>query len=106
MFIYVLVLFKEINELKSSLKEHRLIYYRPEDYDELYEYKDGGVAIIDQLVCAHARYFVGSYESTFSFRIQEEREILGFDVGTTFNRLCYEPERFNCESTKWLIKYD
>jgi hypothetical protein len=40
--------------------------------------KDGGIAIIDQLIASHAKYFIGSYESTFSFRIQEEREIMGF----------------------------
>jgi len=48
--------------------------------------KKGGVAIIDQIICANARYFVGSKESTFSFRIQEEREIMGFDPKTTFDR--------------------
>ena len=40
--------------------------------------QDGGIAIIDQLIASHAKYFIGSYESTFSFRIQEEREIMGF----------------------------
>jgi hypothetical protein len=51
------------------------------------------------------RYFIGSYVSTFSFRIQEEREILGFDSETTFNRLCSETEE-NCEQpSKWQIVY-
>ncbi|KAG0728709.1 GDP-fucose protein O-fucosyltransferase 2 [Chionoecetes opilio] len=51
-----------------------------------------------------ARYFVGSYESTFSFRIQEEREILGFAEETTFNRLCGAGVR--CEQpAKWKITY-
>ncbi|KFM60123.1 GDP-fucose protein O-fucosyltransferase 2, partial [Stegodyphus mimosarum] len=52
------------------------------------EILDGGVAIIDQWICAHSRFFIGTFESTFSFRIQEEREILGFPVETTFNRFC------------------
>ena len=43
-------------------------------------YKDGGVAIIDQVICSYAQYFVGTRESTFTFRIQEEREMLGFTL--------------------------
>ncbi|VDL57872.1 unnamed protein product [Hymenolepis diminuta] len=48
----------------------------------------GEVAIIDQWICAHARFFVGSVPSTFTFRIAEEREIMGFPAATTFNSLC------------------
>nr|CDS33120.1 GDP fucose protein O fucosyltransferase 2 [Hymenolepis microstoma] len=48
----------------------------------------GEVAIIDQWICAHARFFVGSVPSTFTFRIAEEREIIGFPSVTTFNSLC------------------
>lgn len=36
------------------------------------------------------RYFLGSTDSTFSFRIQEEREILGFPTEKTFEILCPE----------------
>ena len=36
--------------------------------EELKEFGDGGVAIIDQWIAAHASYFAGSHESTFSFR--------------------------------------
>jgi len=99
----------EIQELRSNLNEYELFVYRPSDLAELYEFKDGGVAIIDQLICAHARYFIGTFESTFSLRIQEEREILGFHPDTTFNILCVENNSQNkkqCKSTKWLIKYD
>ena len=68
-------------------------------------YKDGGVAILDQIICSYAKYFMGSYESTFSFRIQEEREIMGFPVETTFDMLCKTGE-FNCEKgSKWKIVY-
>ena len=38
-------------------------------------YKDGGVAILDQIICSHAKYFMGSYESTFSFRMSSKRSI-------------------------------
>jgi len=99
----------EIQELKSDLGDYEMVFYKPTDLAELYEFKDGGVAIIDQLVCAHARYFVGTYESTFSLRIQEEREILGFDPETTFNILCAEnnsEKKKQCKSTRWLVKYD
>ena len=41
------------------------------------------------------RFFIGSLESTFSFRIQEEREILGFPVEQTFSILCPEGQVAN-----------
>ncbi|KAJ1347739.1 hypothetical protein KIN20_002881 [Parelaphostrongylus tenuis] len=67
---------------------------------------DGAVAIIDQWICAHARVFVGSHVSTFSYRIQEDREILGFAPNTTFNRLCPD-EMSNCEQpARWTIVYE
>lgn len=51
------------------------------------------------------RYFIGTYESTFSFRIYEEREILNFDPDTTFNRLCGDEEA-HCEApSRWRIAY-
>lgn len=70
--------------------------------DILEEYGDGGIAIIDQIICSHAAYFVGTHESTFTYRIQEEREILNFKSDTTFNRLC--PDIGPCERpSKWTI---
>lgn len=96
----------EFEELKAKLhKVARVLRFRPTK-EILNKYKDGGVAIIDQWICAHARYFIGSYESTFSFRIQEEREILGFHPDTTFNRLCGD-KQVSCEQpSRWLILYD
>lgn len=69
------------------------------------EYGDGGVAIIDQIICSYARYFTGTHESTFSFRIQEEREILGFPIHTTFNRLCGDEEENCLPPSVWKIVY-
>ncbi|VDM27182.1 unnamed protein product [Toxocara canis] len=67
---------------------------------------DGEISIIDQWICAHARYFTGTHVSTFSYRIQEDREILGFRPETTFNRLCPD-EDANCEQpAKWKIVYE
>lgn len=51
------------------------------------------------------RFFVGSPESTFTFRIQEEREIRGFEVQATFSVLCPDG-KFDCEKgSVWKIKY-
>ncbi|KAL3287773.1 hypothetical protein HHI36_002235 [Cryptolaemus montrouzieri] len=67
-------------------------------------YKDGGTAIIDQLACAHSRFFLGTAESTFTFRIFEEREILGFPSEATYNYLCADEN--NCKKpTVWKIVY-
>nr|CRZ25877.1 BMA-PAD-2 [Brugia malayi] len=66
---------------------------------------DGEVSIVDQWICAHARYFIGTHTSTFSYRIQEDREILGFEPAKTFNRLCPDGET-DCEQpAKWTIVY-
>ena len=52
------------------------------------------------------RYFIGSYVSTFSFRIHEDREILGFDPKTTFNRLCPDSEETCEQPAEWKIVYE
>ena len=69
--------------LKKLVKN--VVWYEPEVH---HLYGDGGVAIIDQWICAHASYFVGSYESTFSFRIREDRQLLGRTKEDTFNDIC------------------
>lgn len=93
---------EEIELLKKLLPE--MVRFEP-SLEELELYKDGGLAVIDQWICAHARFFIGTSVSTFSFRIHEEREILGFDPKTTYNRFCGETEK-NCEQpTHWKIVY-
>ncbi|XP_005111664.1 GDP-fucose protein O-fucosyltransferase 2 [Aplysia californica] len=94
----------EFGELKSYLEEYQVYRFTPTP-EVKSKYKDGGVAIIDQWICAHAKYFVGSRESTFSFRIQDEREILGFDPEKTFNRLCNEEDKECEQPAKWKIVY-
>lgn len=64
---------------------------------------EGQIAIVDQIICSKAEMFVGSFESTFSFRIQEEREILGRAPDTTFNRLCADGETDCRQPTRWTI---
>lgn len=78
-----------------------VIKYSPSEND-LENFKDGGISIIDQIVCSYAKFFIGTKESTFSLRIQEEREILGHHPSTTFNSFCNEKDI--CGTTKWLIK--
>jgi len=95
---------EEYNEFRSLLPKFNVVKFQP-DRKQLERFKDGGVAIIDQLICSHAKYFIGSYESTFSFRIQEEREIMGFPVKSTFDMLC--PDGANkCEKgSQWKIDW-
>ena len=96
----------EYEKFKAQFKKAEIHRFVPTP--EIHEkYKDGGVAIIDQWIAAHARVFVGTYVSTFTFRINEEREIMGFDPETTFNRLCGDGEDKECEQpTKWKIVYN
>ena len=70
---------EEIHEFERFLKRKKLKNgdteelpysvhrFRPSQ-EELREFGDGGVAIIDQWIAAHATYFTGSHHSTFSFR--------------------------------------
>lgn len=94
---------KEKLLLKTHLKDYNYetYYYEPTE-TEFKAYTEGGVAIIDQIICSHATYFIGTFESTFTHRIEQEREILGFKSSTTFNRLC--PENGPCQKpSKWTI---
>ena len=81
-----------------------LVWFEP-TLDQLHLYMDGGVAIIDQWIAAHGRHFVGTGYSTFSFRIREDRQLMGFSKESTFNSLCGgdgEEEGRGCEQpTYW-----
>ncbi|KAK3912786.1 GDP-fucose protein O-fucosyltransferase 2 [Frankliniella fusca] len=95
----------EFAELKTHLSKFKVLRFEPSPTLK-YEIKDGGVAIVDQIICSHAKYFIGTHESTFSFRIQEEREIMGFQRNTTFNRLCGREEGIPCtQPTQWPIVF-
>ena len=59
------------------------------------------------LVLILHRYFIGTSVSTFTFRIHEEREILGFAQEMTYNRLCGDEQDAQCEQpAKWECKYE
>ncbi|KAF4524627.1 hypothetical protein B566_EDAN013878 [Ephemera danica] len=94
----------EIKELKSLLVPVHVKLFKPTTAQRM-ELKDGGVAIVEQIICSHAQVFYGTYESTFSFRIQEEREIMGFHPDSTFNRLCGDDEEDCTPPTRWRIEY-
>ncbi|XP_065226652.1 GDP-fucose protein O-fucosyltransferase 2 [Planococcus citri] len=96
----------EMNEdvaevFRSLLPSFRVVTFHP-SYTIKQTYKDGGIAIIEQIICSYARYFIGTYESTFSFRIQEERELLHMDPDTTFNRFCGDNQSSCKQPTRWL----
>ena len=62
---------------------------------------------IKTLVSFFFRYFIGTCESTFSFRIHEERDILGFPEKATFNCICGKqspPDKCHPPS-KWRVKF-
>lgn len=83
------------------MQKFEVFKYNPTEND-LDTFKDGGISIIDQIICSRAKFFIGTKESTFSLRIQEEREILGLDPSTTFNCFCNEENL--CNTNKWLLK--
>nr|CAH8821957.1 unnamed protein product [Trichobilharzia regenti] len=78
---------EELDNLKLLLYPYQVYTYEPNELEWML-YGPGGVAIIDQWICAHARYFIGTSLSTFTFRIVEERTIMGFSANTTLNCLC------------------
>lgn len=95
---------EEMQQLKKLVPE--IVMYEGTKEREK-RLRKGGVAIVDQIICSHARYFIGTSESTFSFRIQEEREIMGFDRDATFNRFCGDGEEEDCEQpSRWKISWE
>jgi len=97
---------EELDELQSYIKSGK-VYQMARPKELVQKYKDGGIAIIDQWIVAHARYFLGTCESTFTFRIQEERDILGFAGSTTFNCLCgkQSPPDTCHPPSSWRVKF-
>ena len=96
----------EFDEFRGYLVPDFDVYRFEPSIEVKEEIKDGGIAIVDQIICSHAKYFIGSYESTFSFRIQEEREIMGFKTRTTFDMMCPDGKAHCEKGSKWTIEYD
>ena len=96
----------EFRTLKAHLARYTVKRFSPESSEQRTQIRDGGTAIIDQIICSHSKYFIGTFESTFTYRIYEEREILGFPKPTTFNTFCKQSDRTNCEqNSEWPIVY-
>ena len=96
-----------MEQLRSYLEpKYRLLLYSAEDSIRR-NVQDGGLAIVEQIICSRARYFIGTHESTFSLRIQEEREILHLASESTFNRFCGgDGGDKSCEQpAKWTIRF-
>ncbi|KAH8419889.1 hypothetical protein KR009_003496 [Drosophila setifemur] len=96
----------ELMELKEFFHHFRFVHFTPESNAQRRDLKDGGVAVVDQMVCSYARYFVGTYESTFTYRIYEEREILGFPQASTFNTFCKALGGSCSRNAVWPIVWD
>ena len=64
------------------------MFYNPLSDHSRWQFGDGGVAIIEQWIAAHAKYFIGTKESTVTYRIFEDRQLLGLSRESTFNYLC------------------
>ncbi|CAL8104661.1 unnamed protein product [Calicophoron daubneyi] len=78
---------EHVLRLVEYLKPHSVVRHRPTE-SQWQLFGPGGLAIIDQIICSHASFFVGTNPSTFTFRITEERSIMGFPPESTFNTLC------------------
>ncbi|XP_066257171.1 GDP-fucose protein O-fucosyltransferase 2 [Euwallacea similis] len=95
---------KEFEQLHGFLSSKYEVFKYTPTKDIERKYSAGGVAIIDQILCSYARYFVGTSDSTFSYRIREEREIIGFPTKMTFNVLCKNKDK--CEKPSvWKIVF-
>ncbi|KAG5683956.1 hypothetical protein PVAND_013211 [Polypedilum vanderplanki] len=95
----------EFHDMRAFLRGVNLHKFKP-PWEFQMQLGDGAVAIIDQIICSHARKFIGTFESTFTYRIYEEREILGFQQNMTFNTLCKRDDLIDCNrNSVWPIRY-
>lgn len=60
----------------------------PERLPQTTTWSDAQLSIIDVLVCAQATYFIGTKESTLTSRVQEDRELMGKSVASSYELLC------------------
>ena len=98
--------FIEFHDLLKYLRGYSVFKFHVRNQEQFKLLGDGGLAIIDQIICSHARKFIGTYESTFTYRIYEEREILGFPQNLTFNTMCKRDDLVDCKrNSVWPIRY-
>lgn len=95
----------EFHDMRAFLRGVNLYKFKP-PWEYHQQIGDGAVAIIDQIICSYAKKFIGTFESTFTYRIYEEREILGFPQSMTFNTLCKRDDLYDCNRNSiWPIRY-
>ncbi|KAI6653624.1 GDP-fucose protein O-fucosyltransferase 2 [Oopsacas minuta] len=92
---------KEYDYIQSKLGS-RVVRYTPKR-DVISVLGDGGISIIDQWIALHAMYFIGTAESTFTFRICEERQLKGIPVDSTYNCLCPDTKPDCIQLIKWNV---
>uniref|UniRef100_A0A914HCH2 GDP-fucose protein O-fucosyltransferase 2 n=1 Tax=Globodera rostochiensis TaxID=31243 RepID=A0A914HCH2_GLORO len=93
----------EVETFAHRLAEQNIRTVTFSDVGEDEDLSEAAISIVDQWICANSRFFIGTHLSTFSFRIHEDREILGLDPETTFNRFCPDGV-LDCEQpAKWTI---
>ena len=96
----------ELAELKRFIPT--MEHYTPTS-KRLAELLDGGVAIVEQWICANARHFIGTDPSTFTFRINEDRELMRMPASSTFNGFCadgykdLQDEEKCAHPTRWTL---
>lgn len=103
----------------TTINEKQRIQLRANEYNITVTYFDredlhpGEIAIIDQWIASHGRAFIGTFQSTFTFRVFEERQIMNFSPSSTHNLFC--PDRLknsdeddDCCSrpTIWPVKFE
>ncbi len=70
-------------------------------YSIVVQTNDNHVVIISLSMKLVIHMIVGTSDSTFSFRIREDRQLMGFSTESTFNQLCGDKEP-NCDPpTVW-----
>ncbi|PAA80316.1 hypothetical protein BOX15_Mlig023470g3 [Macrostomum lignano] len=90
--------------LKAGAADIRLVRFANSAAAE--SLTDGELAILDQIVGSHARHFVGSRASTFTYRLVEERSLLGFARSSSIGVFCKGVED-DCEpGTYWAPQYE
>ena len=92
---------EEVEYIKYKLG-YRAVRFDPTP-DQLSSIGDGGVSIVDQWIAGHGRYFIGSAESTFSFRICEDRQLKRIPEDLTYNCLCPDMEPDCMQPTRWSV---
>lgn len=53
-YLLIILICLEFNELREYLSNYTILRFIPSNY-VLNKFKDGGIAIIDQIICSYAR---------------------------------------------------